>query len=124
LEVKEIRADNIKYQPKDCLVLTSEGICQPCGLGSAAYVLLLGDRGKYAGVLEEAELRELKAAVEKALEVTPKKPEFWIETAIRSPATVFLGTPYSIDGSKHIASFEHFQSAQEYVAWKNAQESK
>lgn len=114
--MKEIRADNIKYQPKDCLVLTSEGICQPCGLGSAAYVLLLGDRGKYAGVLEEAELRELKAAVEKALEVTPKPPKYsvhgheaWMQTG-------------AIMGS--IAHFNNPQLAEEYVAWKNAQGEK
>jgi hypothetical protein len=69
--------------------------------------------------LEHADLLKLKAAVEKALEVTPKPP---LPRYVRSDFN-----------SKHVlenrngevrwkAEFTTEEAAEEYVAWKNAQE--
>jgi hypothetical protein len=70
-------------------------------------------------VFEHADLLKLKAAVEKALEVTPKPP---LPRYVRSDFN-----------SKHVlenrngevrwkAEFTTEEAAEEYVAWKNAQE--
>jgi hypothetical protein len=74
---------------------------------------------------EQSDLLKLKAAVEKALEVTPK-PMTWSVRSVGSIScngelsTQAVQVGNNCDSRSH--TFSSLQDAEEYVAWKNAQE--
>jgi hypothetical protein len=70
-------------------------------------------------VWEHSDLLKLKAAVEKALEVTPKSERY--ELAPAEPPTGFTVRTGRMRLPVH---FTDRHLAEEYVAWKNSQETK
>ena len=71
---------------------------------------------------EHADLLKLKAAVEKALEVTPEPPSFFVESG-NGDCRTHVSHGYRCSSTAcRVASFCKPADAEEYVAWKNSQE--